>query len=223
MLEAMQAAGVEHRVRTAAQRNYQALIDAELTCVIGGAWERNPKQMAQRNGSRTRVLTPTVGNLELRIPKVPTGSFFPSLLERRRQVDQALFAVFVEADLHGVSTRRVDDLVKALGADTGISRSEVIRICADLDERVGAFRARPWSSSTSRACSSRPPTARPASTPACCPRRIATGVTADGVVNSSVSTSVTPRTGVLDRVPAVAEGPWAGRGPAGQLRGPTPV
>jgi putative transposase len=71
-----------------------------------------------------------------------TGSFFPSLLERRRRVDQALFAVVMEAYLHGVSTRKVDDLVKALGADTGISKSEVSRICADLDLEVGAFRDR---------------------------------------------------------------------------------
>ena len=70
--------------------------------------------------------------MELRIPKLRTGSFFPSLLERRRRVHQALFAVIMEAYLHGVSTRKVDDLVK-LGADTGISKSEVSRICADLD------------------------------------------------------------------------------------------
>ena len=76
------------------------------------------------------------------IPKLRTGSFFPSLLERRRRVDQALFAVVMEAYLHGVSTRKVDDLVKALGADTGISKSEVSRICADLDQEVGAFRDR---------------------------------------------------------------------------------
>jgi putative transposase len=82
----------------------------------------------------------------LRIPKLRTGSFFPSLLERRRRVDQALFAVVMEAYLHGVSTRKVDDPVKALGADTGISKSEVSRICADLDadldQEVGAFRDR---------------------------------------------------------------------------------
>jgi hypothetical protein len=87
-------------------------------------------------------LTTTAGDLDLRIPKLRTGSFFPSLLERRRRVDQALFAVVMEAYLHGVSTRKVDDLVKALGADTGISRSEVSRICAGLDEEVAAFRDR---------------------------------------------------------------------------------
>ena len=143
VLEAMQAAGVEDRVRTAAQTIYQALIDAELTAVIGaGPWERTDQRTAQRNGSRSRTLTTTAGDLELRIPKLRSGSFFPSLLERRRRVDQALFAVVMEAYLHGVSTRKVDDLVKALGADTGISKSEVSRICADLDEEVGAFRDR---------------------------------------------------------------------------------
>src|SRR5690242_6373355 len=144
LLEAMQAAGVEDRIRTAAQTIYQALIDAELTAVIGaGPWERSPERTAQRNGSRSRTLTTTAGDLELQIPKLRTGSFFPSLLERRRRVDQALFAVVMEAYLHGVPTRKVDDLVKALGASTGISKSEVSRICADLDEEVGAFRDRP--------------------------------------------------------------------------------
>jgi putative transposase len=143
VLDAMQASDVEDRVRTAAQTIYQALIDAELTAVIGaGPWERTDQRTTQRNGSRPRTLTTTAGDLELRIPKLRVGSFFPSLLERRRRVDQALFAVVMEAYLHGVSTRKVDDLVKALGADTGISKSEVSRICADLDEEVGAFRDR---------------------------------------------------------------------------------
>src|SRR3954452_23144483 len=143
VLEAMQAAGVEDRVRTAAQTIYQALIDAELTSVIGaGPWERTDARTAQRNGSRSRVLTTTAGDLELRIPKLRAGSFFPSLLERRRRVDQALFAVVMEAYLHGVSTRKVDDLVKALGGDTGITKSEISRICADLDEEVAGFRDR---------------------------------------------------------------------------------
>src|SRR5207342_628637 len=143
VLEAMQAAGVEDRVRTAAQTIYQALIDAELTAVIGaGPWERSSERTTQRNGSRSRTLSTTAGDLELRIPKLRSGSFFPSLLERRRRVDQALFAVVMEAYLHGVSTRKVDDLVKALGADSGISKSEVSRICADLDAEVEAFAGR---------------------------------------------------------------------------------
>ena len=88
VLEAMQAAGVEDGVRTAAQTIYQALIDAELTAVIGaGPWERTEQRTAQRNGSRSRTLTTTAGDLELRIPKLRSGSFFPCLLERRRRVD----------------------------------------------------------------------------------------------------------------------------------------
>jgi putative transposase len=143
VLDALKVADVGDRVRQAAETIYQALIEAELTEAIGAApHERSAERVNQRNGHRARTLTTTAGDLELRIPKLRTGSFFPSLLERRRRVDQALFAVVMEAYLHGVSTRKVDDLVKALGADTGISKSEVSRICADLDQEVGVFRDR---------------------------------------------------------------------------------
>lgn len=80
------------------------------------------------------------GDLEMRIPKLRTGSFFPSLLDRRRRIDQALFAVIIGAYLHGVSTLQIDDLVKILGADTAISKSAVSPICKDLDAKVAAFR-----------------------------------------------------------------------------------
>jgi putative transposase len=140
VLDALKAADVDDRIRSAATTIYQALIEAELTAVIGASpHERTDARSAQRNGSRPRTLTTTAGDLELRIPKLRAGSFFPSLLERRRRIDQALFAVVMEAYLHGVSTRKVDDLVRALGADTGISKSEVSRICADLDAEVSAF------------------------------------------------------------------------------------
>ncbi|MHB1011261.1 MAG: IS256 family transposase [Propionibacteriaceae bacterium] len=143
LLTALKDTDVSDRIRTATERLYQELIDAEATAVIGaGPWQRTAGRAALRNGSRDRVLTTTAGDLDLRIPKLRTGSFFPALLERRRRVDQALFAVVIEAYLHGVSTRKVDDLVKALGADTGISKSEVSRICAGLDEEVSAFRDR---------------------------------------------------------------------------------
>lgn len=143
VLEALKSSDVSTRIRSASQTIYQALIDAELTAVIGaGPWERSEDRLAHRNGSRPRTLSTTAGDLELQIPKLRSGSFFPSLLERRRRVDQALFAVVMEAYIHGVSTRKVDDLVKALGADSGISKSEVSRICSDLDEEVGAFRDR---------------------------------------------------------------------------------
>jgi transposase-like protein len=149
VLEAMKSAGVNERVKTAAQTMYQALIEAEATAVIGaGRWEHNPDRTAHRNGYRPRVFSTAAGDLELSIPKLRSGSFFPSLLERRRRVDQALFAVVMEAYLHGVSTRKVDDLVKALGIDSGISKSEVSRICADLDIEVGAFRDRTLAETT---------------------------------------------------------------------------
>jgi hypothetical protein len=94
LLEALKAAGVDERIRIAAQSMYQALIDAEAEGVIGaGFWERSEGRTAIRNGSRQRVLSTTAGDLELRIPKLRTGSFFPSLLERRRRINQALFAV----------------------------------------------------------------------------------------------------------------------------------
>src|SRR3954467_13034871 len=143
VLEALKAADVDDRIRSAATTIYQALIEAELTAVIGAVpHERTDARTAQRNGSRPRILTTTAGDLELRIPKLRAGSLFPSLLERRRRIDQALFAGVMEAYLHGVSTRKVDDLVRALGADTGISKSEVSRICADLDAEVSSFRDR---------------------------------------------------------------------------------
>ena len=82
------------------------------------------------------------GDVELKIPKLRKGSFFPSILEPRRRIDQALYAVVMEAYVNGVSTRSVDDLVAALGVDSGISKSQVSRICGGLDEIVGAFRTR---------------------------------------------------------------------------------
>src|SRR5580692_1572873 len=143
VLEALKAAEVDDRVRQAAETIYQALIESELSSVIGAfPHQRTEARLAQRNGHRPRTLTTTAGDLELRIPKLRAGTFFPSLLERRRRVDQSLFAVIMEAYLHGTSTRKVDDLVKALGADSGISKSEVSRICAELDRDLEAFRTR---------------------------------------------------------------------------------
>ena len=89
------------------------------------------------------MLATAAGDIELKIPKLRRGSFFPSLLERRRRIDRALFAVVMEAYVHGVSTRKVDDLVSALGVASGISKSEVSRICAELDTDLEAFRNRP--------------------------------------------------------------------------------
>jgi putative transposase len=149
LLGELKLTDVSDRIRVATETLYQELIDAEAAAFIGAApYERTDTRTAQRNGTRPRSLTTTAGQLELRVPKLRQGSFFPSLLERRRRVDQALFAVVMEAYVHGVSTRKVDDLVKALGADTGISKSEVSRICGNLDEDVAAFRDRPLADTT---------------------------------------------------------------------------
>ena len=147
LLAQLKLTDVPDRIRVATETLYQQLIDAEATAFIGAApFERSADRTTHRNGARPRTLSTTAGDLELSIPKLRQGSFFPALLERRRRVDQALFAVVIEAYLHGVSTRKVDDLVKALGADSGISKSEVSRICAALDEQVAQFRDRGLSS-----------------------------------------------------------------------------
>ena len=98
--------------------------------------------MTARNGHRPRLLTTQAGDVELKIPKLRKGSFFPSIIEPRRRTDRALWAVVMEAYVAGVSTRSVDDLVAALGAESGISKSEVSRICGGPDEMVEASRAR---------------------------------------------------------------------------------
>ncbi|GGI00995.1 hypothetical protein GCM10007170_39430 [Arthrobacter liuii] len=117
LLGQLKLTDVSDRIRAATETLYQQLIEAEATAFIGAApFERTEDRTAQRNGTRARTLTTTAGDLSLKIPKLRTGSFFPALLERRRRVDQALYAVVMEAYLHGVSTRKVDDLVKALGA-----------------------------------------------------------------------------------------------------------
>ncbi|WP_237693829.1 transposase, partial [Streptomyces sp. SID2888] len=114
-MESLRTADGIELVRTLAQRILQELIEAEATAHIGAApGEHSETRTTMRNGHRGKVLTTQAGDLDLAIPKVRTGSFFPSLLERRRRIDQALYTVIMEAYVHGVSTRSVDDLVKAL-------------------------------------------------------------------------------------------------------------
>ena len=121
----------------------QAVMETEVSGQIGAApYERSSERIAYRNGYRTRRWDTRVGTIELKIPKVTAGAYFPSLLEPRRRAEKALQAVVVEAYVKGVSTRKVDDLVRALGID-GISRSEVSRICKVLDEEVRTFLGRP--------------------------------------------------------------------------------
>ena len=120
----------------------QALMETEVTALVGAErHERSEDRTAYRNGSRARTWDTRLGTIELAIPKVRPGTYFPSLLQPRRRAEQALLTVVQEAYVHGVSTRKVDDLVKALGLD-GMSKSEVSRICGDLDPLVEAFRTR---------------------------------------------------------------------------------
>ena len=130
-------------LRLVLERAMQQLIEAEVTEMIGARrGERAPdRRLAQRNGYRDRVLDTGVGRLELQIPKLRVGSFFPSLLQPRRRIDRALLAVIQEAWVLGVSTRKVDQLMAALGG-CSISRTEVSRICAELDKDLAAFRSR---------------------------------------------------------------------------------
>ncbi len=144
LLDALRAGEMTDTIRTSLEWILQQLIEAEATAFIGaGPHERTETRVGQRNGHRARLLSTPAGDLELEIPKLRQGSFFPSLLERRRRIDRALFAVVMEAYVHGVSTRKVDDLVQALGVASGISKSEVSRICGELDRDLKAFRERP--------------------------------------------------------------------------------
>jgi transposase-like protein len=121
----------------------QALMEIEVQEHIGAArHERSAERSGYRNGYRDRSWETRVGTVELKIPRVRDSSFFPSLLEPRRKAERALSAVVQEAYVHGVSTRKVDELVKALGM-SGISKSQVSRLCEELDEEVERFRNRP--------------------------------------------------------------------------------
>ena len=121
----------------------QRLMELEVGGLTGAAYgEKNSERLTQRNGYRDRLWETRAGAVELRIPKLRRGSYFPAFLEPRRMAEKALTAVIQEAYIHGVSTRSVDDLVKAMGM-TGISKSQVSRLCEEIDDRVKAFLDRP--------------------------------------------------------------------------------
>jgi putative transposase len=121
----------------------QRLMDLEVESKTGAGYgEKSAERLTQRNGYRDRLWETRAGSVELCIPKLRNGSYFPAFLEPRRLAEKALTAVVQEAYVHGVSTRSVDDLVKAMGT-TGISKSQVSRLCAEIDEKVEAFLARP--------------------------------------------------------------------------------
>jgi transposase-like protein len=129
LLDAFRAGDGVNLIRDAVQMVLQEMIETEAIEHIGaGRYERSEDRVTERNGHRPRLLATQAGDVELRIPKLRKGSFYPSILEPRRRIDQALYAVVMEAYVAGVSTRSVDDLVS--------------RICAGLDEIVGAFRTR---------------------------------------------------------------------------------
>ena len=121
----------------------EGIMDAEVSARIGAGYgERSPERVTHRNGYRSRAMGHTCRNDGSPDTEAERGELLPSLLEPRRRSERALLAVVQQAYVEGVSTRRVDDLVKALGCD-GISKSQVSRICADLDEVVDSFLDRP--------------------------------------------------------------------------------
>ena len=121
----------------------ERLMEMEVAGLTGAAYgEKSSERLAQRNGYRERAWETRAGTVELRIPKLRKGSYFPGFLEPRRLAEKALTAVVQEAYIQGISTRSVDDLVKALGM-SGISKSQVSRLCEEIDERVRAFLDRP--------------------------------------------------------------------------------
>ena len=145
LLGLLRKAGVEGDadfLREAVRVLAQALLEAEVSAHVGAErHERTPERTGQRNGYRERPWDTRVGTIDLRVPRVRDGSDFPALLEPRRRAERALAAVVQEAYVQGISTRRVDELVRALGME-GISKSQVSRACQELDGEVERFRAR---------------------------------------------------------------------------------
>jgi putative transposase len=130
-------------LREGVQTLAQALMEVEVSARIGAErGQRTPERVTQRNGYRPRDWDTRVGTVELQVPKLRAGSYFPSLLEPRRRAERALAAVVMQCYVEGVSTRRVDDVARSMGLE-GISKSQVSRICAELDELVAAWRSRP--------------------------------------------------------------------------------
>src|SRR4051794_699211 len=143
LVELLQKAGEADFLRAVAEAVLQILMESDVEGLVGaGRHERSPDRLNYRNGYRDRSLDTRLGALQLRIPKLRQGSYFPPFLEPRKMSEKALVAVIQEAWISGVSTRRVDDLVQAMGL-SGISKSQVSKLCKDIDERVTAFLDRP--------------------------------------------------------------------------------
>lgn len=143
LIEQIQNSSDGDFLRTIAEHTLHRLMDFEVEALIGaGRHERTEERTTWRNGHRPRKLESRLGTLELKIPKLRQGSYFPAFLEPRKTAEKALTAVIQEAWIQGVSTRKVDDLVQALGM-TGISKSQVSALCQEIDERVQSFLERP--------------------------------------------------------------------------------
>src|SRR6202050_4923302 len=143
LAELLEKAGEGDFLRSVAEAVLQLLMEADVEGLIGaGRYERGGERTTWRNGHRDRVFDTRLGSLQLRIPKLRQGSSFPPFLEARKVSEKALIAVIQEAWIGGVSTRRVDDLVQAMGL-SGIGKSQVSKLCKDIDERVSAFLDRP--------------------------------------------------------------------------------
>jgi putative transposase len=143
LAELLQKAGDGDFLRAVAEAVLQLLMETDVEGLIGaGRHERSAERLNYRNGYRERTLDTRLGSLQLRVPKLRQGSYFPPFLEPRKTSEKALVAVIQEAWIGGVSTRRVDDLVQAMGL-SGISKSTVSKLCKEIDERVQAFLERP--------------------------------------------------------------------------------
>src|SRR5438874_1726435 len=143
LAELLEKAGEGDFLRSVAEAVLQLLMENDVEGVIGaGRYERSGERTTWRNGYRDGTLDTRLGALQLRIPKLRQGSYFPPFLEARKSSEKALIAVIQEAWIGGVSTRRVDDLVQAMGL-SGISKSQVSKLCKEIDERVHAFLDRP--------------------------------------------------------------------------------
>ncbi len=145
LAELLAKAGDGDFLRSVAEAVVQLLMETDVDGLIGaGRHERSGDRTTYRNGYRDRTLDTRLGSLQLRIPKLRQGTYFPPFLEPRKTSEKALISVIQEAWISGVSTRRVDDLVQAMGL-SGIGKSTVSKLCKDIDERVGAFLDRPLS------------------------------------------------------------------------------
>ena len=141
--ELLQKAGDGDFLRAVAESVLQLLMEADVEGLIGaGRHERAADRLNWRNGYRDRTLDTRLGSLNLKIPKLRAGSYFPPFLEARKTTEKALVAVIQEAWIGGVSTRRVDEIAQAMGL-SGISKSQVSKLCKEIDERVKAFLERP--------------------------------------------------------------------------------